>query len=313
MSKKVLVTGASGFVGVEAVAVLQRAGYHVIAASRYPTKVRSRGVEAVQLPEADLTKDVQFRRLVDQVDHIVHLAGIAHTELPAHQAALLYQQANVSLTAQLCSIATGSIRGKFVYLSSIRAQSGRCSSTTIDETQVERPTDEYGRSKLAAERVVAEFFPQGNFTILRPVLVYGDEAKGNLKMLAALAKTPIPLPFGGLTGKRSLLSRASLCAAILHLLDQKSTDGETYIVADKHAVTVAEIVSALRISAGRRPLIFNVSPRLLHLCALVLQQSAHWEALANSLVAHSGKLQATGWNAVVDTSAELTACFKPRS
>lgn len=313
MSKKVLVTGASGFIGVEAVAVLQRAGYHVIAASRYPTRVQSRGVEAVQLPEGDLTEDFQFRRLVDQVDHIVHLAGIAHTELPAHQAALLYQQANVSLTVQLCSIATGSIGGKFIYLSSIRAQSGRCSSRTIDETQLERPTNEYGRSKLAAERMVAEFFPQGNFTILRPVLVYGHGVKGNLKMLETLANLPVPLPFGSLTGRRSLLSRASLCTAILHSLGEKATDGETFIVADRQAVTVAEIVSALRISAGRRPSIFNVSPRFLHLGALLTRQNAHWEALAHSLVAHSGKLQSTGWSAVVDTSAELTACFRSRS
>ncbi|MDA4635826.1 NAD-dependent epimerase/dehydratase family protein, partial [Escherichia coli] len=74
-----------------------------------------------------------------------------------------------------------------------------------------RPSDDYGRAKLAAEAEIAAAMPRRNFTILRPVLVYGPGVKGNMAALIGLAARKIPLPLQSLTGQRSVLDRSALC------------------------------------------------------------------------------------------------------
>ena len=91
------------------------------------------------------------------------------------------------------------------------------------------------------------------FTILRPVLVYGAGVKGNLRALIRLAALPVPLPFGALAARRSLVSLANLIAAIGFVLRHDACAGETYVVADPAPLTIAEIVTALRHGAGRKP------------------------------------------------------------
>jgi hypothetical protein len=90
------------------------------------------------------------------------------------------------------------------------------------------------------------------FTILRPVLVYGPGVKGNLRALMRLAALPVPLPFGALTARRSLLSLAKLTDAITFVLRHDGCAGETDVVADPAPLTVAEIAAALRRGIGRK-------------------------------------------------------------
>ena len=85
---------------------------------------------------------------------------------------------------------------RFVFISSIGAQSGTTSDHPLSEADVPRPAKIYGRAKLAAEAAVrAAGVP---YTILRPVLVYGPDPKGNIARLKWLAGLPVPLPFGAL-------------------------------------------------------------------------------------------------------------------
>ena len=92
-----------------------------------------------------------------------------------------------------------------------------------------RPTHT-GAPKLAAETAVAKSGVP--FTVLRPVLVYGPGVKGNLRTLMRLAALPVPLPFGALTNRRSLVGIDNLVAAIIHVLGHAASRGETYVVAD---------------------------------------------------------------------------------
>ena len=133
-------------------------------------------------------------------------------------------------------------------MSSIRAQSGPAAAGILTEADVPRPTDPYGRSKLAAETAVAKSGVP--FTVLRPVLVYGPGVKGNLRTLMRLAALPVPLPFGALTNRRSLVGIDNLVGAIIHVLGHAASRGETYVVADPRPVSVAEIMAALRSRHG---------------------------------------------------------------
>jgi len=175
----------------------------------------------------------------------------------------------------------------------------------VTEADEPRPTDPYGRSKLAAERAVQRCGVA--FTILRPVLVYGAGVKGNLRALMRLAALPVPLPFGALAARRSLVSLANLVAAIGFVLRHDTCAGETYVVADPAPVTIAEIVAALRYGMGRKPGLVAVPPPLLRLTLVAVGRGASWDQINGALVAEPRKLLAAGWRPERDTGDALAA------
>ena len=301
---RVLVTGATGFCGRPLVARLVDAGYAVRAVVRgTPTPPFARAVDVVQ---ADLAAAIAWEPLLGGVDAVVHLAGIAHARarIPDER----YDAVNHLATAALARAAHQAGVQHFVFVSSMRAQSGSAADHVLNESDVARPTDAYGRSKLAAEAAVAA--SGAPFTILRPVLIYGPGLKGNLAALARLAALPLPLPLGGLDNRRSLLGIDNLIGAILFVLQTPATRGETYLVADPQPVTLADIVAAFRAGHGRPPGLFRFSPRLIEMAARLVGGADLWERLGGELVVGPAKLIAAGWSPARNTKAALSALVR---
>ncbi len=300
---RVLVTGASGFIGRALVPALVSAGYEVRAAARGKPPFAP-PVEAAS--HGDLGAGVDWEPLLANVDVIVHLAGIAHTGsgVPAAQ----YDRVNHLATAALANAARQVGVQRVVFVSTIRAQTGPQTDHVLTEGDAPQPTDPYGRSKLAAETALAR--SGVDFTILRPVLVYGPGIKGNLRTLARLAALPVPLPFGAFTNLRSLLSLDNLVAAIAFVLRHPQSSRETYVVADLHPVSLAQMVRALRLGMGRAPRLINVPPRLIRTGLMVLGLSRYWDQLGGQLVVNPGKLVSAGWRPEADTAAELAAMLR---
>lgn len=295
-------TGASGFIGTQLVTELRSNGYQILQATRDLARISSQQGERVLLRSPDEPVDA-FERMLARADHVVHLAAI-HNPRSAVSADT-FHLVNCILAAKLAQAAGTTISGKFVFISTIRAQCGRLHEGVARETDEPRPTDNYGRAKLAAEGEVADALPMNNFTILRPVLVYGPGMGGNLSVLLKLAALPIPLPLRALAGRRSLLDRTALIRAILHSLREVSTDAGTFIVSDKTPVTMPEIVAAVRRGLGRRPGLFSCPQWLLTPAAQIAGQADRLQRLSGDLVASSEKLQATGWVAVDDSTRRL--------
>ena len=128
----------------------------------------------------------------------------------------VYTHINAEAVGELAEQAKGKVE-RFIFMSSVRAQAGLSADHAITETDMPEPTDTYGRSKLEAERLVAASGVP--YTMLRPAVVYGKGVKGNIAALATIAKTPMPLPFGGLDNRRSLLALDNLVTAVVHVLD----------------------------------------------------------------------------------------------
>jgi nucleoside-diphosphate-sugar epimerase len=305
---RVLVTGASGFIGRPLCAALAAAGYPVRAAVRdrraqdFPS-----GVETVRLP--DLAQEVDWAPLLAGIDAVVHLAAIAHAGAEVADAA--YDRVN-HLAAAACARAAASAKvQRFVFLSSIGAQSAPSADHSLTEADVARPVKPYGRAKLAAEAAVrAAGLP---YTILRPTLVYGPQPKGNIARLLWLASLPLPLPFASLTGPRSLLALDNLIGAIRFALADARAVNETFIVSDPGTVSVAEIVALVRAAAGRRPAVFAAPPRLLGALLALVGQRERWDQLAGALVAEPAKLIAAGWRPAVETRSALAAMVQAAS
>jgi len=302
---RVLVTGASGFVGAALVPALLRRGHVVRAAARQPSLIAPReGLEVAAHP--DLENDIDWAPHLEGVDLVVHLAGIAHSIGVSDER---FERVNRVATRRLAEAARTQGVGRFVYVSSIKAQTGSASEAVLTERDEPRPEDGYGRSKLAAERDVASAgIP---FTVLRPVLVYGPGVKGNLKSLRRLADSPWPLPLGGLRNRRSLLAVENLVAAIELSFGADATLDQTFVVADPSPVTVGDIVSALRDGFGRPRRLVDLPQSFIEMPLRAAGRAAIWQRIGGSLVVDPAKLLAAGWVPQVETRAGLAALSRP--
>jgi UDP-glucose 4-epimerase len=295
---RVLLSGAGGFVGRHLLRDLIVRGYHVRTAGRSATPILP-GIEHVAI--GDLGAAIDWRPLLDGVDHVVHSAGLAHadSDIPGER----YRAVNTEATLALARAALAADIRRFVFLSSIRAQSGPTSERPLTEADTPAPTDAYGRSKLAAEQGLAGL--DLDWIALRPVLVYGPGVKANMAALLRLARLPMPLPLGGLSAKRSLLAIENLCEAVGFALTQACPARRSYIVADPEPLSVAQMLAAMRAGLGRGPGLVPVPSSLLALAARLIGRAGAYERLANGLVASPAALISAGWQPPAETKAAL--------
>jgi nucleoside-diphosphate-sugar epimerase len=197
---------------------------------------------------------------------------------------------------------------RFVFLSSIRAQSGTTAERVLTEADDPNPTDAYGRSKLAAERGLAELAL--DWVALRAALVYGPGVKGNMAQLIRLARSPFPLPFRSITARRSLLALENLSLAIETVLKVPGTLRQALIVTDNEALTVAEMIAAMRLGLGRRPNVFRFSPALLALLSRSAGREEMYRRISGSLVANPTALIQLGWTPQLTTADGLRALMR---
>lgn len=306
---RILITGASGFVGRALAAAFAQGGYTVRAAVRRPPEPAfARGVEVVQHP--DLSEDFDWRPLLEGVDQVIHLAGIAHTGRGV--APELYDRINRQATGLLAAAAAQAGVRQFVFVSSIRAQNGPCADHAVTERDPATPTDGYGRSKLAAEAAVrAAGVP---FTILRPVLLYGPGVKGNFALLLRAAFSPWPLPVKDFVNRRSLLGIENFASAASFVLSAPAAIGETYLLADPGiALRLADVIATLRKAQGRRPMLLPLPPHYLEIALRLMRRDDLWERLGGNLRVDPGKLMAAGWRPLHDTRSGLAALAQAES
>jgi nucleoside-diphosphate-sugar epimerase len=295
----IALTGATGFIGRHLLAGLTRRGYRVRVLLRRPTEP----LPAASAVIGDLAAPRHLGEALAGVDAVVHSAGLAHAMSGRPEDD--YRAINTEGTVALARAATRAGARRFVFLSSVRAQTGPSSEGVVTEADVPHPTDAYGRSKLAAEQGLAD--TAIDWVALRPTLVYGSGVKGNMETLLRLAGLPLPLPLAALRNRRSLLAVENLVEAVDWALHHPGPLRKALIVSDREALTPGEMVAALRRGLGRRPGLVPVPPALL---AAALRLGGHpdlFERLSGALVAPPAGLAALGWRPVVDSRSALAA------
>jgi nucleoside-diphosphate-sugar epimerase len=294
----VALTGATGFIGRYLLSELPKRGYRLRVLLRRPSTVPLDSASAVI---GDLARAQNMSQALADVDAVIHSAGIAHamSGVPEDD----YRLLNTEATVRLAQAAHRAGVRRFVFLSSIRAQCGPVDDDIQTETREPRPVDAYGRSKLAAEQGLAAL--DIDWVALRPVLVYGPGVKGNMAALIRLAGSRLPLPFGGLTARRSLLALDNLVAAIDCVLSAPTLLRRPLVVADPEPATLPEMISAIRRGLGRRPGLVPVPAAMLAAACRLTGREEAYARLAGALVADPAALRQLGWTPVVRTSEGL--------
>jgi UDP-glucose 4-epimerase len=251
-------------------------------------------VEAAIVP--DFTNPIDWNPILQGVDIVIHLAGMVHSKVP-DTAYSEFDQINWIATQRLAGAAKEVGIERLVLISSVRAQVGASAAQVVREQDEPRPTNQYGRSKLAAEQAVrAAGVP---FTIFRPVVIYGPHSKGNMRTVVQLARSSLPLPV--LRNRRSLLALDNLIAAIIFALNNPATIGETYLVADSGPMTMSEIFTILRKVQGRSLTSINVPQVIMHLLLVISGRKGLWSRLSGDLVVDTSKLESLGWRPAIGT------------
>jgi nucleoside-diphosphate-sugar epimerase len=310
-SARVLVTGASGFVGRHLVPYLAKRGFEVFAAAREPKEIQAGpGVIPVELPDLSVGT-VDWSGLVEGCDFAIHLAGIAHADEDIPEAH--YQAVNCDALGSLASAARKAGVNRIVYVSSVRAQSGPVAEGILSEANQPKPTDAYGRAKLAGESALREALAgaETDWVTLRPVLVYGPGVKGNMARLSKLAHIPLPLPLKALRGHRSILSVENLASAILHCLSANDARHQILLVADEAPLQVADIVAGMRQGLGRKPGLFGLPSAPLSSVARLAGKADAWARLDGDLVVSTEAIRATGWRPVIASREALAQMMQP--
>ena len=307
LTMNILLTGASGFIGRYFANQLALDGHclKLLGGRNTPPIPETNPMEG-KAHEAFATGPLEQAKDLDQlmvgIDMVVHAAGLAHiTDSSGRQDADAFRKANVDATAAICEAAAQVGVKRFVLLSSI-------ASKLLE--------NEYGRSKLEGERITNQILSgQLETVILRPPMVYGPGAPGNLHRLLWLIEKRIPLPFGSMPGKRSLCSIANLGDAVANIIAARSAESAIYEICDDEQVTLATIAKTLAKGLGVRAFVVPIPSKLVSstLSIVAPGMSKH---LFESLVLNPQPLkQAFDWSPRQTThlGLELVGQYRRRS
>lgn len=295
---RILVTGASGFIGRRVVEILARSDNKVIAVSSREgqpdgpaNNVRWRSLDLARSEFAENT----FLRGCDAV---VHLAGLAHTP---NADAEDYHLLNVTVTHSLAEAAAKAGVRHFVFMSTAKVYGDGWPVTVqrnaYTESDKPDPQDDYAASKLRAEEQVADVAQQAGMccTVLRPPLVYGPGVRANFLRLMSLVDRGFPLPLASVSNLRSLVYVENLAELICLLVQFNPEKSGIYNVADID-ISTPDLIRRLADALSVRVRLFPLPPLLLDVAGKLTGLSSAVERLTQSLLIDSSRIRNDlGW------------------
>lgn len=254
---RVLVTGATGFIGMHLVGALRAAGADVTALDLDVSKAGAPG-DGVDWLRGDIFDGDSLARALRGADTVVHLVAKTH-DFSAVEDEAEYHRINVLGTRRLLEACRPDSVRHVVYFSSVKAMT-EASEGTLDETSPPRPTTAYGRTKLAAEEDVRQAGIAKGFrtTTLRLPMVYGPGNKGNVyRMIVAVDRGRFAL-IGRGENRRSMVYVKNVVEATLAVARRLDLPGDVYLVTDGTDYSVRELYEAIARGLGRRPMPFGI-------------------------------------------------------
>lgn len=280
---KVLVTGASGFVGKALCRELAAVGHEVMQASRQASGEPSGCVIA------RIDGRTDWGKCLLGCEAVVHLAARVHVMRDTSVDPLgEFRRINVEGTLNLARQAAASGVRRFVFISSIKVN-GEGGDRPYSEPDPAAPQDDYSRSKWEAEQGLREIAKQTGMevVILRPPLVYGPGVGANFRRLMEVVARGLPLPFGSIKNRRSLLYLGNLVDAIRVCLTHPKAANNTYLLSDGEDVSTSELIRRLAQAMDRPARLLPVPPAWFDFAGRLLGKQQEVARLLGSLAVDS--------------------------
>jgi nucleoside-diphosphate-sugar epimerase len=267
---KVLVTGASGFVGGALTRrLVSELGTSVRCSLRRDAPQLPVMTEIVRVP--DLTPDTDWTGALKGVDVVVHSAGRVHIMRDRSDSPLSeFRRVNVGGTLALARQAVDAGVQRFVFISSITVNGEETFGLPFTADDDPDPHTPYSVSKYEAEvglRLIGHATGL-QVVIVRPPLVYGPDVRGNFQRLLKLVHTGLPLPFGAIHNLRSLVSLDNLVDILVACMVHPAARSETFLVSDGEDLSTTALLRRIAAAMGR-------PARLLPFPAAVLRKAAN--------------------------------------
>ncbi len=302
---KVLVTGASGFVGSALCRAERPSDWVLYGAVRSAAQAQALPPDVTAVVVNDLTDLAQRQDRFADMDCIIHLAARVHIMRDRVDDPLAaFRAVNTAATVELATAAAKSGVRRFIYLSSIKVNGeGQpdCpppEAKTYSELTQPAPCDPYGISKWEAEFQLQQVAAATGLevVVIRPPLVYGPKVKGNFLQLMRLVQRGIPLPFGRVENARSLVFVGNLVGAIRTCVTHPQAAGQTFLVSDGADVSTPHLIRSLANGLGCSTRLLPIPANGLRWAGQLTGKSVAISRLLGSLTVDSRKIcQTLDW------------------
>ena len=294
--KRVLVTGASGFIGQSLIPTLKDRNILVQQVTRQQAQINEEGLYFI--PDFN-AKDVWQTALLG-CDLVIHLAARVHVMQDKGANPLeAFLAANLHGTVNLAQAAAKSGIKRFVFVSTIKVNGEFTEKQPFTENDLPNPQDPYAISKYEAEKALRQIEKETGMqvVILRPPLIYGEGVKANFAALLNLVDKKLPLPMANIHNKRSLIYVKNFVDAIITCATHPKAAGETYLVSDGEDVSLPQLIKKIAIALDKQNYLFPFPIFIMRFLASLVGKSASVDRLTESLIIDSSKIrQELGWN-----------------
>lgn len=294
---RLLVTGASGFVGRALCDISIRRGWSVKGALRSPSQLPT-GVDAILVGQIDGATD--WGLALDGVDVVIHCAARVHVmKDDASDPMKEFLKTNVDGTENLAYQAVKAGVKRLVFVSSIKVNGEQSpEGKPFTEADIPVPHDPYGISKWRAEQSLLKISHETGLeiVIVRPPLIYGACVGGNFLSLLRAVSRGLPLPLGAVRNGRSLLYVDNLTDALMVCATHPKASGQTYLVSDGQDVSTAELICMIASALKCKVRLFYFPTSLMRALALLIGRGDKVSRLLGSLQVSNAKIRKElGW------------------
>ena len=291
---KIYLMGANGFIGSEIATYFSEIGVEFFSVTRNINNITK---DQISLDE--------FQRRIEHLDMsdsvIINAIGAAHIRNKTlKNDPTTFEFANIELPCKIAQIALNANIRQFIQISSIGVLGKNCINK-VNCATVPKPMEPYAQSKYRAELRLKDIFHGSNtsFFIVRPTLVYGENAKGNFNQLIKIIKTRIPLPLGKLKNKKSFVSGKNLASFIFHLIENSNIQCKTYNISDPDPVEFRQLLTICADELNISLSILNVSTSILKISSIILGASDLYNKLTQNFEVDMEEVfEMSGWTPI---------------